>query len=161
MDVIFRTCLFTMNKRPSVLSNVTGSTASSVGFEVVTSVVIKSCIFWEIIPCSPLKVGRRFRGARRLCLHVRRISRARNQLEKQVISLILRPWRWRRHAPPKRRLTFNGVHDVISQTTELFKRPCVYTRRFLEALVMQTLSQVHVQARPTSGKKSVCRVSVM
>jgi hypothetical protein len=32
---------------------------------------------------------------------------------KQVASrarLILRPWRWRQYVPPKRRLTFNGLH---------------------------------------------------
>jgi hypothetical protein len=33
---------------------------------------------------------------------------------------ILRPWRWTRHVPPKRWLTFNGLHDVISQKRELF-----------------------------------------
>jgi hypothetical protein len=31
----------------------------TVGFEVVTAVVIKSTIFWDITPCSPLKVNRR------------------------------------------------------------------------------------------------------
>jgi hypothetical protein len=25
---------------------------------------------------------------------------------------ILWPWRWRRHVPPKRRLTLNGLHDI-------------------------------------------------
>jgi hypothetical protein len=34
--------------------------------------------------------------------------------------LILRPRRWRRHVPPKHHLTFNELHDVKSQTTELF-----------------------------------------
>jgi hypothetical protein len=33
--------------------------------------------------------------------------------------LILRPWRCRRYVPPKRRLTFDGLHGVISQKTEL------------------------------------------
>jgi hypothetical protein len=28
--------------------------------EVVTPVVMKSTIFWDITPCSPLKVGRHF-----------------------------------------------------------------------------------------------------
>jgi hypothetical protein len=32
--------------------------------------------------------------------------------------LILRSWSWRWHVPPKRRLTFNGLHGVISQKTE-------------------------------------------
>jgi hypothetical protein len=30
----------------------------SVGFEVVAAVVMKSTIFWDVKPCSPLKVNR-------------------------------------------------------------------------------------------------------
>jgi hypothetical protein len=33
---------------------------------------------------------------------------------------ILRSWRWRWHVSPKLRLTSNGLHDVISQKTEMF-----------------------------------------
>jgi ribosome maturation factor RimP len=33
-----------------------------VGFEVLTAVVMKSNVFWDIMPCSPLKVNRRFGG---------------------------------------------------------------------------------------------------
>jgi hypothetical protein len=32
---------------------------------------------------------------------------------------ILRPWRWRRHVPPKRQLTLNGFQGVISEMIEL------------------------------------------
>jgi hypothetical protein len=31
-----------------------------IGFEILTAVVIKSVIFWDKTPCSPLKVNRRF-----------------------------------------------------------------------------------------------------
>jgi hypothetical protein len=34
--------------------------------------------------------------------------------------LILCPWRQRWYVPPKRLLSFNGLHGVISQKTELF-----------------------------------------
>jgi hypothetical protein len=38
---------------------------------------------------------------------------------------ILRLWRRRRYVPPKRRMTFNGLHGVISQKTVLFiNHPC-------------------------------------
>jgi hypothetical protein len=33
-----------------------------VGFEVLTAVVMKSFIFWDIAPCNPLKVNGRFGG---------------------------------------------------------------------------------------------------
>jgi hypothetical protein len=33
-----------------------------VGFEVLTAVVMKSIIFWDIAPCGPLSVNRRFGG---------------------------------------------------------------------------------------------------
>jgi hypothetical protein len=37
-----------------------------------------------------------------------------------LARLILRPWRWRRYVPPKRRLTLNRLHDVISKKIEIF-----------------------------------------
>jgi hypothetical protein len=45
-----------------------------VGFEVFTVVVIKNSFFWDITPCSPLKVKRRFRGISHLHLQVLRIK---------------------------------------------------------------------------------------
>jgi hypothetical protein len=45
---------------------------------------LKSDIFWDITPCSPLKVNRRFWGTYRLHLQGRRIIRARNQHETDV-----------------------------------------------------------------------------
>jgi hypothetical protein len=76
-----------------------------VGFEVHTAVVMKSTHFWDITPCSPLKVNRRFRGTYRL--HIQgRISRARYQSESRltlnrldgVISLELVVSIWMRYS---------------------------------------------------------------
>jgi hypothetical protein len=96
---------------------------SFVGFEVLIAVVTKSSVFWDITSCSPLKVNRCFGATCRRHLHGRRISEARNQREavsKQSSTwLIPRPWRWRWHVPPKRRLTFNGLHGVIPQKIRL------------------------------------------
>jgi hypothetical protein len=39
-----------------------------VGTEVLTPVVMKSTILWDITPCSPLEVNRRFGGTYRLHL---------------------------------------------------------------------------------------------
>jgi hypothetical protein len=50
----------------------------SVGFQVLTAVVMKSTIFWNIILRSLLKVNRHFRGNCRLYLQGPRISQARN-----------------------------------------------------------------------------------
>jgi hypothetical protein len=53
-----------------------------VGFEVLTAVVIKSTIFWDITLCIPLKVNRRFGATYRLHVQGQRISRAaRHQRE--------------------------------------------------------------------------------
>jgi hypothetical protein len=52
-----------------------------VGIEILTAVVMKSTIFWDITPCSPLEVNRRFGGTYRFHLQGRRISGARNQPE--------------------------------------------------------------------------------
>jgi hypothetical protein len=70
-------------------------------FEVLTAVVMKSCIYWDITPCSPLKVNRRYGGIFRLHLQGWRISQA-----------------WKLMA--RRGLAFNELHGVMSQKTELF-----------------------------------------
>jgi hypothetical protein len=45
-----------------------------VGSEVLTALVMKSTIFWDIMPCSPLSVNRRFEGTYRLHLQGQKIS---------------------------------------------------------------------------------------
>jgi hypothetical protein len=51
-----------------------------IGFEVLTPVVMKSSIFWDTTPHSPLKVNRLFGGTSLLHLQGRKICQARNQL---------------------------------------------------------------------------------
>jgi hypothetical protein len=41
--------------------------------------------------------------------------------------LILLPWRWRRHVPQKRRLTFSGLHCIITEKIKLFIATAVRT----------------------------------
>jgi hypothetical protein len=93
-------------------------------------------------PSSPLKANRRFEGTYHLHHQGRRISQTRKQRKavrkflfqpedggtflqarnryEAGTRLIFRACRWRRHVPPKRQLTSNGIHDVISQKIELF-----------------------------------------
>jgi hypothetical protein len=52
-----------------------------VGFKDFTAVAMKITVFWDITPCSPLKVSRHFGGTFRIHLHDRKISRTRNQRE--------------------------------------------------------------------------------
>jgi hypothetical protein len=96
---------------------------SNIRFEVLTAVVVKSTIFWDITPCSPVKVNRR--GLLATCL-----------LAGSCWNDFLRPWRWRRYVPPKRRLQLNRLHGVTPQKMILFisafawkqrktKKPCV------------------------------------
>jgi hypothetical protein len=81
----------------------------------------------------PLKVNWRFRGT--CCLQGQRTSQAKKRSEakrskaKQTLLatcfmlvswLILQPWKWKWHVPPKCQLSFNGLHGVISQNTETF-----------------------------------------
>jgi hypothetical protein len=88
------------------------NTFACAGFEIPTMVVMKSSIFWDITLRSPLKVNRRFGGIFRQGL----LPSPRWFLA----WLIIRPWRWRRNVPPKRRFTFNGLHGVIFQKIEHF-----------------------------------------
>jgi hypothetical protein len=71
--------------------------------------VVINTAFWDIAQCSPLKVNVHFRGS--VCYLLSRCFNA---------WLGRRPRRWRRHVPPKRRLTFNGIYGVVSQKTEHF-----------------------------------------
>jgi hypothetical protein len=84
---------------------------------VVTAVVMKNSIFWDIMPS---KVNWYFGGT--CCLHLQ----GQNQrLVYHQLSLwflawpILWPRRWRQYVPPKHRLTFNRLHGVICQKIEL------------------------------------------
>jgi hypothetical protein len=71
-----------------------------VGFEVFTAVVMKSIIFWDMTPCSPLSFNRCFGGTYRLFFRVEEIS-SKNPASKQM--------------------TLNRLHGVISQKIMLFK----------------------------------------
>jgi hypothetical protein len=51
-----------------------------VTFKVLIAVAMKSSVFWEISPCSPVKVKRRFRD--KLYLHLKKIK----QFMKLLIS---------------------------------------------------------------------------
>jgi hypothetical protein len=109
---------------------------------------MKSIVFWDITPCSPLRFNRRFGGTYHLHLQGRRNKFSKNQQAsrffclrvcscKQVpgatcllaglLNLFLRPWRWRRYVPPRRRLKLNGLHGAISQKIILFITTAVKT----------------------------------
>jgi hypothetical protein len=62
---------------------------------------------------------------------------------------ILRPSRWRRHVPPKRWLTFKGLHGVISQMTEAFITTAVRTSNpaYVSKIVHNFPLSVHANAR--------------
>jgi hypothetical protein len=61
---------------------------------------LKSTSFWDITLCSSLKVNSRLG-------------------EKNLFHLHSRAWKWNRYIPPKRRLTFNGLHGVMYQNIVL------------------------------------------
>jgi hypothetical protein len=86
---------------------------------------LKNTTFWDITPCSPLKVNRRFGGTYRLHL-LGRIRRARYQQILAtcfhagiLLSLFFGP-EYGGDVPPKRGLTLDGLYGVVSQKTELF-----------------------------------------
>jgi hypothetical protein len=57
-------------------------------------------------------------------------DRACHLLSRWFLSRLIRPWRWRRYVPPKCRLTFSGLHGVISQKTVLFITTAVRTSNY-------------------------------
>jgi hypothetical protein len=89
----------------------------------------KSSTFWKS-RCTLFKVNRRFGGTCLLHLHCARRNQRRNLQERNKLLLpapcgflallIFRPLRLRRHVPPKRRLSFNGLHGVMSKKLKRF-----------------------------------------
>jgi hypothetical protein len=78
------------------------------GFEVLTMVVLKSSVFWDIKPCSPLKVNHVSEE------HVACISRVKKQVKQETCMKLA----------ASKALTFNELHNVLSQKIELFKHNC-------------------------------------
>jgi hypothetical protein len=70
---------------------------------------MESSLFWDITPCSPLKVNWPFGETCRLHLQGRRISQARNQLESTWQAKLLR---WRPHVPPKRQFNLHRCENL-------------------------------------------------
>jgi hypothetical protein len=90
---------------------------SRVSALIPTNVSIKSSVFWDIMPCSPFKVDRRFGGICHFHLHCQRKNEARNQREAGS----------KRAATSKRLFTLNGIPGVIFQKIELFINTAVRT----------------------------------
>jgi hypothetical protein len=95
------------------------------GFEVLAAMFMKISIIWDITPCSPLKVNRRFGGTCRLHLQGRRICRARDQREGRwqaelcfhagfLLSIFFDPEDGGDMFLQNVGLTFNGLHRIIS-----------------------------------------------
>jgi hypothetical protein len=111
--------------------------------------------FLEVVkPCSSVEV--QWRLAEKYCLHLQYRIRNRSKMKWKNLSsgilrsairckltisrwflawLILRPWRWRRHVSPKRRLTFNGLQCLISHKMELFITP-LWERQILHGKLL-------------------------
>jgi hypothetical protein len=71
--------MFTLSTLRDKVRDDTMICAIVVGFGVLTAVIMKSSIFWDITSCSPLKVNARFGGTFRVCLQGQRFNQARNQ----------------------------------------------------------------------------------
>jgi hypothetical protein len=73
---------------------------------------MKNSVFWDLMPCRPVKVNRRFGGTS--------VSQGRNQYEvgnkQSFASLILVSWLT--DIFPKIRSAFTGLHGVMTHKTE-------------------------------------------
>jgi hypothetical protein len=97
--------------------------------EVLTAVLMKSCIWWCTL-CSPMKINRRFGTACRLRLQGRRVKQDTNmeQAARFRAWLTFQSWRWKILYPrsttellPKyTTLQCRTVHTVIAQKIKLF-----------------------------------------
>jgi hypothetical protein len=88
------------------------------GFEVLTSLLMKSTVLWNVKPFGPLKVNQTLRRKISLPSSESKIKLGKKPDCKQVAR---RAWTWNRCVLQKRLLTFNGLHGVISQKVILQK----------------------------------------
>jgi hypothetical protein len=109
---------------PKVLSVLSSARVCVLVFEVLRAVLTKTYVFWDITPCSPLKINRRFGVTCRLLQCESRLQAellcCTHLLSRWfLVWLIFRTWRRRRLVPAERPLTFSGPHGVLSYGTEL------------------------------------------
>jgi hypothetical protein len=93
---------------------------------------LKNSVFWDITPCSPLKVNQCLDKTCRLHLQSQRISQPRNfcllpASNWFLVWIIIQHWRWKWHVSSKHWLNFNRLHGNISQKTEPFITTAVRT----------------------------------
>jgi hypothetical protein len=110
--------------------------------EVLTAVVMKNSIFWDITPCSLLKVNWHFKGRVAFIFRVKEVLILLASVW-FLAWLILWPWRWRQHVPLKHRVTFNKLHGIICQKTELFYQGCPTSNHWGVALYLRYLTLGH------------------
>jgi hypothetical protein len=117
---------------------------------------LKSSIFWDITPYSPLKVDRRFGGT--CCLQGRRVNRTRNQRESR-----------RGCVPTKLRFTFNGLHGIISQNVVRTSNPTnesdIYLKKYCTPLFLPPMFRgstppLHSTRQKCSSVSRVIRIFV-
>jgi hypothetical protein len=58
----FVKCLAKLSQSIALILGRFSKQNTHLGFDVLTAVVMKTTIFWDITPCSPLGVGRLFGG---------------------------------------------------------------------------------------------------
>jgi hypothetical protein len=73
-SILVSSSLFRLRPQSGLLPFNKQTKINYVGFEILTAVVMKSTIFWDVTPCSPLSVNRRFGGTYRLHLLGRKIK---------------------------------------------------------------------------------------
>jgi hypothetical protein len=88
-----------------------------IGFEVLTSVIMKNTVFWDMTPCSPVVVHRRF--GRTYCMHFQ--DRILSLEIKQFCFLITSYWlQWKKYVTPEHQRISTSLHGVTYQNTVLF-----------------------------------------
>jgi hypothetical protein len=99
-------------------------------------VVTKTSAFWDIIP---LKVNWRFGGTR---LHFQGRNFALLTTCFLLVYFLAYSWilKWRWNVPPKRRLTFNGLHRIISQKVVLLISVCCERQRISQ---INSVREIH------------------
>jgi hypothetical protein len=99
-----------------------------------SKLVMKSTVFWGVVPCTTVKVYSRFGRTYHLSLG-RRVNWP-NTYDILLARLTFRPWKWKRYIPLKK-LLYTKLHGATSQKILIFLRTSI-PKTFL-----QTAAWIH------------------
>jgi hypothetical protein len=115
-----------------------------------TKLRLKSSVFWTVTTRSVQNVNWRLGQMCRLHFQGWRVSQARHQHKADSKE------KWRQYVPPKCQMTFNRLHGIIYQKTELFITTAVRTSN--PTILILLFYAIHIFTSATHISAPTCDI---